>query len=193
MNKYKFDITWHRTNLSTLTAEEHGAYRLLLDEYMLKECPLPKNKEHLLRIANTEEPVLNYVLAMGFVETSDGYVHTQYRFDKTPINLAVRCPQDKVLDLFHKMLPELPRIVIWNSQRESFLKARWHEMSIKENWADEEQGLAWFTRLFKYVRKSKFLMGNVQGKDRRAFECTLEWILRPSNFAKIIEGKYHEA
>jgi hypothetical protein len=31
----------------------------------------------------------------------------------------------------------------------------------------------------------------VNSKDGRAFTADLEWILKPSNFAKIVEGKYH--
>jgi hypothetical protein len=35
------------------------------------------------------------------------------------------------------------------------------------------------------------LTGKVNSKDGRAFVADLEWILKPSNFAKIVEGKYH--
>jgi hypothetical protein len=42
------------------------------------------------------------------------------------------------------------------------------------------------------ILRNKFLMGQVNPKPgQRAFECELEWILRPQNWAKLIEGKYH--
>jgi hypothetical protein len=28
--------------------------------------------------------------------------------------------------------------------------------------------------------------------DRRPFMAELEWVIRPSNWAKVVEGKYHE-
>ena len=51
--------------------------------------------------------------------------------------------------------------------------------------------LAWFADFFGHINKSKFLTGKVNSKDGRAFAADLEWILKPSNFAKIVEGKYH--
>jgi hypothetical protein len=51
--------------------------------------------------------------------------------------------------------------------------------------------LAWWGEFFKSVGKSRFLTGKVNSKDGRAFVADLEWILKPSNFAKIVEGKYH--
>jgi hypothetical protein len=51
--------------------------------------------------------------------------------------------------------------------------------------------LGWWADFFQHIGKSKFLTGKVNSRDGRAFVADLEWILRPSNFAKIIEGKYH--
>jgi hypothetical protein len=42
------------------------------------------------------------------------------------------------------------------------------------------------------VRKSKFLMGQADGI-RGPFRCTLHWLLRPSNFAKVLNGHYQDA
>jgi hypothetical protein len=51
--------------------------------------------------------------------------------------------------------------------------------------------LNWWGEFFQSVGKSRFLTGRVNSKDGRAFVADLEWILKPSNFAKIVEGKYH--
>jgi hypothetical protein len=51
--------------------------------------------------------------------------------------------------------------------------------------------LGWFSEFFDHIGTSKFLIGKVNSKDGRAFVADLEWILKPSNFAKIVEGKYH--
>jgi hypothetical protein len=57
--------------------------------------------------------------------------------------------------------------------------------------ATQEAVLEWWAGFFQHINKSKFLTGKVNSKDGRAFVADLEWIIKPSNFAKIIEGKYH--
>jgi hypothetical protein len=61
----------------------------------------------------------------------------------------------------------------------------------KTNKATGQDVLTWFTDFFQHIGTSKFLTGRVNSKDGRAFLADLEWILKPSNFAKIVEGKYH--
>jgi hypothetical protein len=55
----------------------------------------------------------------------------------------------------------------------------------------EEQVLTWWEEFFQHISRSKFLTGKVSGKDGRVFAADLEWIVRPTNFVKIVEGKYH--
>jgi hypothetical protein len=75
------------------------------------------------------------------------------------------------------------------------LKTRWAEVEddiFKEKGSvSEEDILDWWRRFFGYIGKSKFLTGKTFTKDRRPFMADLEWIVRPTNFAKIIEQKYH--
>jgi uncharacterized protein YdaU (DUF1376 family) len=126
-------------------------------------------------LTNNQEPVLKPKEPKG---SSSGSIPT--------------CPHQQLVDLFHKTLPELPEVRIWNSTRESLLKARWRETSKRLEWASVQDGLEYFEKLFTWIRQSKFLMGQVNPKPgQRAFECELEWILRPQNWAKLIEGKYH--
>lgn len=101
------------------------------------------------------------------------------------------CQHQRVIDLFHEVLPELPRVLIWNKTREGYLRARWKERAVLDNWKSEDEGIEFFRGFFDYVRKSKFLMGKVSGNGKRPFECELEWLLRPNNWVKVLEGKYH--
>jgi hypothetical protein len=46
---------------------------------------------------------------------------------------------------------------------------------------------------FKYIRKCPWLMGVVESSNgRKPFQADLGWILKPTNFEKVIEGKYFE-
>lgn len=95
------------------------------------------------------------------------------------------CPQQKIVDLYHEVLPELRRVREWNALRQKLLARRWAENP-------ERQTLDWWRDFFGYVRKSRFLMGQTQGRDGRPFDCDLEWLVRPTNFVKVVEGRYED-
>lgn len=96
------------------------------------------------------------------------------------------CPQQEIVALYHETLPELRQVREWNATRQKLLASRWRE-------SKDRQSLEWWGKYFGYVRKSRFLMGQTTGRDGRGFDCDLEWLIRPTNFAKVIEGKYEDA
>jgi uncharacterized protein YdaU (DUF1376 family) len=104
------------------------------------------------------------------------------------------CQHEAVIELYHKHLPTLRRVEVWNDARKGYLRQRWREVA-EELSKDKEilaaDILGWFADFFQHIASSKFLTGRVNSKDGRAFLADLEWILKPSNFAKIVEGKYH--
>lgn len=97
------------------------------------------------------------------------------------------CPHVEIIGLYHELLPmgRQVNVELWNGSREASLKARWREAARRQN-------LDWWKRFFSYIAQSEFLTGRtnpVQG--RKPFEISLDWILKPTNFAKIIEGAYN--
>ena len=104
------------------------------------------------------------------------------------------CDHQLVVDLYHKHLPTLRRVEVWNDTRKGYLRQRWREVATELSEKQEvkaEDVLRWFTEFFEHIATSKFLTGRVNDKSGRSFAADLEWILKPSNFAKIVEGKYH--
>jgi hypothetical protein len=105
------------------------------------------------------------------------------------------CSHQGVIDLYHQTLPILNRVEVWNDTRQGLLRSRWREVAqelIKDGKeATEASILDWWRSFFGYIGKSKFLTGRSEGKRDNPFKADLEWIIRPSNFAKIVEGKYH--
>jgi hypothetical protein len=90
------------------------------------------------------------------------------------------CPHQGIINIYHEELPTMPRVVEWTPARRAFLSARWKEKT-------ERQNIEWWRKFFAYIAKSDFLTG----KTKNPFMgCNLEWIIRPSNFVKIIEGNY---
>ena len=101
------------------------------------------------------------------------------------------CPHQQILDLYHELLPELPCMKVWNGTRQQHLAARWRERWKSKNYSTQAEGLAYFRKLFEYIgRECDWLMGRIPGRNDKPFFATLEWIVSPGNFAKIIEGNY---
>lgn len=98
---------------------------------------------------------------------------------------AERVDYQGVVDLYHKILcPPMQRCLILNKTRMGYIRQRW---------LDCMGELSEWEAYFNHVSKSEFLMGKTGNKgDRRPFVADLEWLCRPSNFAKVAEGKYHQ-
>ncbi|MCS4235062.1 hypothetical protein [Stenotrophomonas sp. BIGb0135] len=115
---------------------------------------------------------------------TDGGNDSQDLLGKVPRkNGQPPCPHLKIIDLYHEILPELTEVRVWEGDRERKLAARWKSDA-------ERQSLDWWRAFFGSVREMPFLMGERTGRDGRAFTCTLEWLVSPKNFAKVIEGNY---
>ena len=105
-----------------------------------------------------------------------------------------KCCHQEVIDLYHQKLPTLRKVEVWNDARKGYLRQRWRDVSQElalEKPIQTEDVLLWWTDFFTHIGQSKFLTGRVNDKSGRSFVADLEWILKPSNFAKIVEGKYH--
>lgn len=88
------------------------------------------------------------------------------------------CPHHEIINLFHRILPELPQIKTWRETSKNNLSSRWKA-------SKEYQSMDWWSDFFKYVSQSDFLMGR-----KTEFQATLMWIVKPTNFEKIINGVY---
>lgn len=96
-----------------------------------------------------------------------------------------KCPDEAVIALYHEILPMCPPVRVWHQGRRSLLQSRWREDKAR-------QVIEWWRGYFEHVKQSRFLTGNVINQDGKPpFIADLEWLIRPNNFAKVIEGKYH--
>lgn len=102
------------------------------------------------------------------------------------------CPHKQIVELYHEILPELPRVRKWREAKAKQLRTRWREKIEDGKISDKDCGIAYFKRFFEHVKKSDFLMGRVCGKGRSPFYADLGWLVVASNFDKVISGKYHD-
>lgn len=104
------------------------------------------------------------------------------------------CPHLEILALWAEVMPELPQHApeMWpGSTRADHLKARWRSTAKLKGWATKAEGLAYFEKLFRWCRNSKFLMGEASGPNRRPFAFELAWLVNATNWTKVHEGKFN--
>lgn len=108
--------------------------------------------------------------------------HNQQCNNEEPITIqppkVTKCPHKDIVNLYHEILPSLSKVKEWTPKRQGYLKTVW-------SGNESRQSLDYWKRFFTYVSKSDFLMGRSND-----FKADLEWLVKPSNFIKIIEKKY---
>jgi len=93
------------------------------------------------------------------------------------------CPYETIVTLYHEVLPELRVCKTLTETRKGYLRQRWA--------AKPGTDLAKWRAFFEYVKTCPFLLGQSDGSHGRPpFVADLEWLVKPSNYAKIVEGKY---
>jgi hypothetical protein len=130
--------------------------------------------------------VTSHVTARDAVEQIQNRTDTEATEAKAsvvPEASGTRCPHADIIALYHETLPSLARVREWTDARQALLRKRWAEKP-------ERQTLDWWRDFFGYVERSDFLMGRKASRGSDPFECDLEWLIRPRNFVKVIEGKY---
>lgn len=96
-----------------------------------------------------------------------------------------KCPAQAIVDLFNQTLPALPQVAMLTKDRLTKIAARWNESSV-------HQDLDFWAAYFRLVGSSAFLMGEGEGRDgAKPFRATFDWLIKPSNFVKVVEGNYH--
>jgi hypothetical protein len=101
------------------------------------------------------------------------------------------CPTEDLIAAYHEALPELPKVVVLTASRKKNASSRWKQVCVQDK-LDRDAALEWFIWYFKRAGESDFLTGRKVSKDGRVWKADFEWLMNPSNFAKVLEGRYHK-
>ena len=101
---------------------------------------------------------------------------------------VLNCPQQKILEAYHEILPELPRIVKLDEDLQKDVRARWQEKRKDKGFTSEEDGIAYFRTLFEFVSRNKWLMGTA--RDSKGWTCNYRWLMQRTNFKKVTTNYY---
>ena len=91
---------------------------------------------------------------------------------------AVKCPFSKIKDLYHSICVSYPTIIDIDGNRRKAVAARWRA----------NRSLDTFEELFRIAEASPFL----KGQNDRNWSADFDWMMKPSNFTKILEHRYDD-
>lgn len=166
----------------------HGGKTLLIPQSLLIPDSLIPDSGEEKHAAHAPARPLAEAASLALVERSP--------VERSPPDDLPDCPHREVLALWAEVLPAMPRHLPnqWKGTRAEHLRARWREAATEKRWPDKAHGLTYLRKLFAYIGQSAFLTGHVPARDpgKRPFVIELEWLVNPTNWAKVIEGKYHQ-
>ena len=91
---------------------------------------------------------------------------------------ADRTPYKVIVTLYHDLCKSYPKLRGLSDKRKATIAARWKEY---------ERSLDTFRELFAKAEASKFLKGELGGRNWKA---DFNWLMNSENMAKVLEGKY---
>lgn len=111
-----------------------------------------------------------------------------------PVSRMPVCQYQAVVDLYHELLPELPRCRIETQGRQRAMKRMWTWVltSTKGDGArraeTSQQALAWFRTYFAHARENDFLMGRTPRTGSHAgWRCDLDFLLSDAGMKQVVE------
>lgn len=92
--------------------------------------------------------------------------------------VSVNCPYAKIKELYHKICISYPKIKTIDGNRKTAVGARWRTY----------KSLEVFEELFTIAENTPFL----KGANERNWSADFDWMMKPTNFSKILEHKYDD-
>lgn len=106
------------------------------------------------------------------------------------------CPVEKIVDAYHRLMPDNPKCKVISNSRRGSIKARWHEAAKLScqpfGYSTTEDGIAAWERFFTICAESHFLTGRATPQPGRPpFFADIDFLMSPRGFAGCLENKYH--
>ncbi len=102
------------------------------------------------------------------------------------------CPISAIVKGFNRTCPTCEQQQIRTRSRDAHITARWRQIFADGAVHSRDDALQFFNEFFERVRESKFLTGRAATAKpgQPPFVASLGWLMKPENFAKVIEGRY---
>lgn len=168
--------------------------RRMKREYNIRKATKLRVDRHRSKICNADvtskkQPSNNTKIELELELDKNSGINTTCETDVSRPQKQV-CQHRKIIELYHAILPELPKVQTrlengklvynWSGNRERYLRARWNE-------DERRQSFDWWRAYFDYVHECKFLIG----KNSKGWCADLEWLIKPNNMNKVLQGNYN--
>lgn len=104
------------------------------------------------------------------------------------------CPADRLVELYHEVLPELPQCRVMPDARRKALQRRWRWVLTSKlpggarRAESADAALDWFRRFFERARGSDFLMGRGhRSAGHEGWQCDLDFLLGDKGLKTVVE------
>lgn len=104
--------------------------------------------------------------------------------EKVEVNRKSSLSVKAVVELWNNMF-----VGTYATQMELITDTR--RKTIQSRIKNQSKDIKAWTEYFELIQQNDFLMGKAHSKDRKPFKISLEWVCKPANLAKILEGYYH--
>lgn len=101
--------------------------------------------------------------------------HTETGQGKPETRIAI--DYQFIVDNYHSLCPNMRRVEVISDERKGYMNARVGEFGMQK-----------VIEVLRKAGESEWL----NGRNDRAWKADFEWIIRPRNFIKILEGKYSQ-
>jgi hypothetical protein len=107
---------------------------------------------------------------------------------------TIPCPYDRIVDLYHELLPTLPRATLMQPPRQKALRKVWGWiLSSKKSDGSRrastaEEAIEWLRAYFRRAADNDFLMGRTaKAPGHENWECDLDFLLTDKGMKQVIE------
>lgn len=106
------------------------------------------------------------------------------------------CPVERIVNAYHELLPDNPRVKVLNNARRRLIASRWREAARLKcspfGYTSTEEGIEAWRAFFSVCADSDFLTGRSKPQPGKPpFVADIDFLMSPSGFAKCLENKYH--
>lgn len=114
-----------------------------------------------------------------------------------PPTSALQCPTQRIVELYHDLMPDNPRVRVLDDSRRKTISSRWKEAARLKakpfGYSSPAEGLEAWRTFFEICNESEFLTGKAPpgfGRDK-PFIADLDFLMSPKGFKGCLENKYH--
>lgn len=99
---------------------------------------------------------------------------------------SIPCPHDKLIILWHRIMPEKPKVRSWNknTSKHRALVKKWNQIVKENNFDNEMDAMHYVAAMFISMRQSDFLM------NKMTRQLTFDFIFTGDHWDNMMNGVY---